>query len=63
MVFLQASRKPMPVLQESCETMQILQDKLEYHWQLSQAAACDGMLYQVGSEDGRSNPGPGIQPI
>ena len=30
---------------------------------LSQAAACDGILYQVGPEDDNTNPGPGVLPI
>ena len=30
---------------------------------VSQAAACDGMLYPVGLEDDNTNPGPGILPI
>ena len=30
---------------------------------LSQAAACDGILYRVGPENDNSNPGPGVLPI
>ena len=30
---------------------------------VSQAAACDGILYQVGPEDDDTNPGPGVLPI
>ena len=30
---------------------------------LSQAAACDRILYRVGPEDDNTNPGPGILPI
>ena len=30
---------------------------------VSQAAACDGILYRVGPEDDNTNPGPGILPI
>ena len=30
---------------------------------VSQAAACDGILYRVGPENDNSNPGPGVLPI
>ena len=30
---------------------------------VSEAAACDGILYRVGPEDDNTNPGPGILPI
>ena len=30
---------------------------------VSQAAACDGISYQVGPEDDNTNPGPGVLPI
>ena len=32
-------------------------------WEVSQAATCGGMLYQIGPEDDNRNPGPGILPI
>ena len=31
--------------------------------EMSEAAACDGILYRVGPEDDNTNPGPGILPI
>ena len=30
---------------------------------LSEAAACDGILYRVGPKDDNTNPGPGTLPI
>ena len=37
--------------------------RIPHRYKVSQAAACDGILYQVGPEDDNTNPGPGVLPI